>query len=147
MSEDNIKRVVGIQMEVSLHVQKRMADLIGTPDERPFMEKCMKAAIEVSTQLRDLVTSGMTYESWREYFVDKATNSEFLQLIDNEAKDLNRLYEEIQSMDLSEYYAVMVDGKIDLVELNQQIVEMEHNRACLLEIWAEKASENPEDKA
>jgi hypothetical protein len=144
MSEDNIKRVVEIQKEVSLHVQHRMAALIGTPEERPFMTKCMEAAIEVSTQLRDLVVSGMTYESWRDYFVDRATNSAFLQLIDNEARDLNRLYEEIQSMDLTEYYAVMVDGKIDLTELNQQIIEMEHNRTCLLEIWAEEDAEQNE---
>lgn len=144
MSEDNIKRVVEIQKEVSLLVQQRMGALIGTPEERHFMTKCMEAALDVTKQLRDLITSGMTYEVWYSYFVDQATNSAFLQLVDNEAGDLNRLYLEIKSMDLTEYYAEMVDGKIDLAELNQQIVEMEHNRACLLEIWAEEDAEQNE---
>lgn len=134
-------RIEEIQRDVSAIVSLAIGNTVGTDNERPFMTQCMDASLMVVKKLRDLAVEGITFEKWRDYFVNHSVHNDFLVMVDNEAGDLVRFATEIREMDLTEYYRTMVEGQVDVKLLNDDVDRMEDQRKMLLEIWAEEDEE------
>lgn len=139
----SVQRINEISIEFGGMFGKKMMAQVGTDKERAFLTSAMVRGQKVVEDLLDLVTSGITYDSWREYFLDVNSNVGGQEYFDEaELAQLQALNEELAGLDLQEYYATIVVPFLNAERLVGDVVEMKRQRTVMEEIWAEEDEEN-----
>lgn len=129
----------------------KMAELMGTDKERDFMLAAMTRGSEVVAKIRDMVKEGITFDAWRDYFLDVSANiggKEFFS--ESELASLMALHTELSNLDLHEYFDTIVVPYLNLEQLDKDVLELAEQHVIMREIWAEEDKEKgivvPEEK-
>lgn len=139
----SVQRINEINMAAGALVGKTMQALLGTDKERAFLTSAMDRGVGIVERLRTMVAEGITFDSWREYFMDvNAAIGVDENFEEADRAQLKLFTEELQVMDLNAYYETIVLPFLNLQRLDQDVIEMNEHREMMNSIWAEEDEEN-----
>lgn len=118
---------------------RKMAELANTDKERDFMRSAINRGNDVIVRLRDMVKEGITFDAWREYFLDVSGNiggKEFFN--EEELAALSEHHTELSQLDLRVYFDTVVIPYINLDQLERDVVELARQREVMEDIWMEE---------
>lgn len=141
MANEITLRINTLQTEMAELVGRRMADL-GYPRDLSMMS--MEAAIKLSKELVEIIEAGdFSYDSWYTYYkANTMAYIELLERLDDEAKNLHRMVEEVKSLDMTDYFETMVKPMLvresALEDAKNELTQALFNRDCLIEMYREE---------
>lgn len=143
----SVERINELNIAVGIAFGKKMESVFGTDQERPFMTASLDRGQSVVERLCKLVEEGITFDIWREYFLDVNSGIGAVEFFDEEERAQLAAYcDELKTLDLQEYYDTIVVPYLNPELLKQDIESMKGQRALMEEIWNEEAEEacNPD---
>jgi hypothetical protein len=135
----SVQRINEINMAAGTLVGKTMQALMGTDKERVFLRAAMARGVDVTERLLKLVTDGITFDTWAEYFM--SVNSGIGSDGEWDAADLEelkKLNDELATIDLHEYYETIVTPYLNVERLSFDLSEMKEYRDVMESIWKEE---------
>lgn len=131
-------RITEIQNILAEMVNTKVQSFLGTDQERSVMNACMDGSVEMARELRTLVSSGLTYETWLEYYHTKCLDSTYAMELNVDDVEMLVLINELKALDLSEHYLQDVVNVQTIERLDTLIEHMVESAAQLRDIWVEE---------
>lgn len=138
----SVQRINEISVLTGAIVGKTIEAKMGTSEERTFMREAMARGINVVERLQKMVAEGLTFDAWREYYLDVNCSEDFMALFAvNDREEMEALRGELKDLDLREYYETIVLPFANPAQLEQDVIAMRANAEVMEEIWTEEDSE------
>lgn len=115
---------------------------LGTDRERQVLADCVNVTLGSARKLRELIISGLTYQSWLELYHTEYLDKSLALEVNVGNQQMIDLVEELKALDLSDYYEQMIESTQTIELSTQRIEEMAYNYSQLQEIWAEEDAES-----